>query len=196
MKNAVFLFKPLLSAFNYSWCYWRGPCCGDKWFSLLQSMHPFSISYLGSGRQQTTELHPRHLFHLDICRHKSQIWITDFFKKQAWGCWRTSHKFNFESYPTLTYSKSFPFFFPPPALTKSSKFPNGSNRVAGLVWRPPSLPATLRAKPDGMPNGKSTVLTLCSAASHFRRFKDDERPHAKTTAALALSAAPSGIGGN
>lgn len=52
-----------------------------------------------------------------------------------------------------------PFVFFLSALTKSSKFPNSSDRVAGLVRRPPSLPASLRAKPDGMPHGELHIMT-------------------------------------
>lgn len=49
------------------------------------------------------------------------------------------------------------FSFPSPtALTEPCQLPQCRHRAAGLVWRPKSLPAALRAEPDGLFDGEST----------------------------------------
>lgn len=53
------------------------------------------------------------------------------------------------------------------ALTEPGQLPLGSHRAAGLVRRSPGLPATFRAKPHGMSDGRQTLI---AAFTGFLRY--------------------------
>lgn len=55
----------------------------------------------------------------------------------------------------------------PAALTEPCQLPQCRHGAAGLVWRPASLPAALRAEPDGLFDGESAPL-LTTRKLHLR----------------------------